>query len=183
MDLQEGNHCVDDNHPYHHDRQTVGDRNSSSSPRGLVHRYFFYNNHHPVQDILRQDMASLQGAFQEQTSVGTELVLASFVDPFEDGNLVQVLLGGASWEAHHRLEEDSIRDSHQVGHHQILVEACIEVVAVAVVAADHLRIPPPTMLPLGEVALPHMALRDIAEASSVLASFLITQRNMMMSAK
>ena len=128
-----------------------------------------------------------QGAFQEQTSVGTELVLASFVDPFEDGNLVQVLLGGASWEAHCRLEEGSIRDSHQVGHHRILVEACIEVVAAAV-AADHLRNPPRKMLPLavvpvGEVALPHKALRDIAEASSVLASFLITQRNMVMSAK
>lgn len=115
-----------------------------------------------------------------------ELVPASFVGPFEDGNLVQVLLGGASWEAHHRLE-DSIRDSHQVGHHRILVDACIEVVAAAV-AADHLRIPPRKMLPLavvpvGEVALPHKALQDIAEASSVLASFLITQRNMVMSAK
>jgi hypothetical protein len=101
LDLQgqhHRNHCVDDNHPYHHDRQTVCDRNSSSSPRGLVHRYFFYHNIHLVQDILHQDRegALAQGAFQEQTSVGTELVLASFVDPFEDGNLVQVLLGGAS---------------------------------------------------------------------------------------
>lgn len=119
-----------------------------------------------------------EGAFQEQTSVGTELVPASFVDPFEDGNLVQVLLGGASWEVHHRLEGGSIRDSHQVGHHQILVEACIEVVAVAVVAVDHLRNPlllvQEAVVPVGEVALPHKALRDIAEASSVLASFLIT---------
>jgi hypothetical protein len=111
----------------------------------------------------QEDLAFLlQGAFQVQTFFGRELVLASSADPFEDGNLVLVLPGGASWDLL-RLDQEvgSNLDNHLGGHRQILVAACTEVVVVAaaaavVDAADQLRIPHPLLekkLPLRLLAV------------------------------
>ena len=66
-----------------------------------------------------------------QTSVGRALVLASSVDPFGGGKKALVFLGGASF--HQAQEGGSNQDNSQaqVEHHQIQVEACIDVAVVA----------------------------------------------------
>jgi hypothetical protein len=117
-----------------------------------------------LQGNTDQEGAYLLGAFQAQTFFGKELVLASFADPFEDGNPV----GDASWDA--QLRRDSSPDNPR-----ILVEACTEVVAVVAVAG-RLRTPPPLpmmfhlLLVLGEVgpveeeALHRKVLQDTVDA-------------------